>query len=86
VDNQEERELTKTADRLEHEADEMQARTEKLDHDIESVRQDFRQKRNDDNVPGVPPEPEAERGEPERSPDDQFGSPTPDDYEGDEVS
>lgn len=39
----------------------MEAHAEQLGDKIESVRQDFRNKRNDQDVVGLPPEPEVDR-------------------------
>lgn len=55
---------------LDRQARQMGERTEELDTEINSVRQEFQRKRNDPNTPGLPPEPEAEREQtPESSPD-----------------
>jgi len=50
-----ERELQKVGHTAEHEAGEMESRSGELEHDIESVRQDWERKRADPNVPGAPP-------------------------------
>lgn len=46
--------------RLERETQELAGRSEKLGGEIDSVREDFRRKRNDTDVVGLPPEPERE--------------------------
>lgn len=44
---------------LDHTAGDMEERADELESDIDSVRQEFHRRRNDDRVPGLPPEPEA---------------------------
>jgi hypothetical protein len=53
------RKLRKAARELDHRAGDMEERTNELGADIDSVRQEFHRRRNDDRVPGLPPEPEA---------------------------
>jgi hypothetical protein len=59
-----ERDPEELADRLEHEADDMQERTRKLGEDANDVAQEWERKRSDPNVPGAPPPPGEEADEP----------------------
>lgn len=51
------REVQKAVRGMDHEAGGMEERSSELDSDIGSVRQEFRRLRNDESVPGLPPEP-----------------------------
>ncbi len=57
------------ADELEHEADELEQRSELLAAETKEVRQDWERKRDDPNVPGAPPHPDDERGGSEDAPE-----------------
>jgi hypothetical protein len=57
VDERQDREVQRAVRELEQEAEERQERADKLGADIDSVRQEFGRKRNDESVPGLPPEP-----------------------------
>ena len=53
------RPVERAADRMAHDADDMQERSEKLEEGIEETRQDWERKRSDQKVPGAnPPEQE----------------------------
>jgi hypothetical protein len=54
------REVQKTVRDLDQGADEMEKHAGELNSEIDSVRQEFQRRRNDENVPGLPPEPETE--------------------------
>ena len=56
------------ADRLEHEADELARRSDKLKDEVSDVEQDWQQKRASASVPGAVP---AEGEEPGREGDEQ---------------
>lgn len=61
------------ADRLEHEADEMEERSRKLGEQAGDVAQEWERKRSDPSVPGAPP-PSGEEGDeptPTGAPTDQ---------------
>lgn len=55
------REVSEAARGFERQTDQMQAQSEKLREEIDATRQDFRRKRNDPDVVGLPPEPEKLR-------------------------
>jgi hypothetical protein len=55
---------------LDQGADKMERNTSQLDSKIDSVRQEFERRRNDENVPGLPPEPNVD--------EDQAGGERPD--------
>jgi hypothetical protein len=52
--------IAEASNRLEQETRELAGRSEKLGEEINSVREDFRRKRNDTDVVGLPPEPERQ--------------------------
>ncbi len=53
------REVQKAIHDREKDADQMEKHAGELNSEIDSVRQEFQRRRNDDNVSGLPPEPEA---------------------------
>ena len=57
------REVQKTERNLEREADKMEDRTDELQSNIESVRQEFQRKRNDRQVTGFPHDEEGHDSE-----------------------
>lgn len=54
------REVQKAVRDLDKRADEMEKHADDMNSEIDSVRQEFQRRRNDENVPGLPPEPETE--------------------------
>lgn len=53
--------VNREGDRLEREIGQMENRSEQLGTEINAVREDFKRKRNDADVVGLPPEPEVAR-------------------------
>ena len=45
----------KLADDLEHQADRLEADSERVEHEIDDTRKDWERKRRDPDVPGAPP-------------------------------
>jgi uncharacterized protein YukE len=58
----EERELKKVETEYEHEADELEQRSDQLGEDIDDVRQEWKRKRGDSQVPGALPEDDDAEG------------------------
>jgi predicted nuclease with TOPRIM domain len=58
------------ADRLEHEADQLEERSERLGDEISGAREHWSQKKADERVPGTPPVPKDsdDQGDGEREP------------------
>jgi hypothetical protein len=54
----------KLADHLEHEADDLEQRSQKLEADADEAAQDWERKRADPTVPGAPPRVEGEDNAP----------------------
>ena len=57
-----EKDVAKQADAMEHQADDMEARSSELADDVSGARDDWERKRRDPGVPGAP-EPDEENGE-----------------------
>jgi archaellum component FlaD/FlaE len=73
------RQVRRAQHELERDADQMGERADRLGHEIERTREQFRARRNDENVPGLPPEPEVEEDLEERRTAPDLGtSPTGD--------
>jgi hypothetical protein len=70
------RKVDKTGAGLEQQVDDMENRSAELGSEIQSVRDDFKRKRNDSDVVGLPPEPEVAR-EKTADPDEETHSAGP---------
>ena len=55
------RDVERSGQHLEQQADKMEGRNRELGSDIDAARQEFQRRRNDSSQPGLPPEPEDER-------------------------
>jgi hypothetical protein len=54
------RDVQKSIHEMDRSAGEMDEHTSELRSEIDSVRQEFHRRRNDESVPGLPPDPEVE--------------------------
>jgi len=64
----------KLASELEHETDRLEQHAKELGEDIDEVRQEWKHKRNDPNIPGAPPDEEpSEEQDARAEPEDQPG-------------